>query len=349
MANYKCGILPLSADPLTFGHLDLIRQASTRCDKLLIALTVNPGKDYVLKDEDRLKLTTNAIKDFCPDAHGKVIQSDDILTDIILRENCDVVFRGIRDNEDVEYESLQTACHEHVLPGITAMTVVLAADPALAFIRSTIVRNFAAKHLDISSMAPMAAQARLWRRMHQQKFIGITGDCYKVIESVAIDLKFALEADKLPTTIVDLTTLAADLAAEDSPGAKVLSAMVMATPCTEVDPLWKAHMSRVYRKALAPSKPAKPVQGIILVVAPHLVEDGMLHWVNNNVIHVSTVMKDAPDGIPHPEMTYYDRVTETQLRQQEDHYGTLVEYDYDLNTPPNFHKQVVELIRTGVI
>jgi len=66
-ARVPKGLLPLTADPIHYGHLNLIQQAGGRCDKLLTMMSVNPDKAPILKDDDRLKLTRKCVTDFCPE------------------------------------------------------------------------------------------------------------------------------------------------------------------------------------------------------------------------------------------------------------------------------------------
>jgi len=297
MANHRKGILPLSGDPITWGHIDLIQRAGTECEHLLVAVLHNPSKDgsHVIDEEERIEHVKKAIKDFCPGVKATVVVSEQGLTDVFIRENCDVVYRGARDQHDRDYENQQLIYHEMVLPGIKDRTIILEADPKLKHVQSTVARNFAGQHLDATALVPMFVQARLWRKIHKQKVIGVTG-LPGVGKTTLIQAALKLiREDKLPAHHVDLNKLMEDLLAEDSPGAKALKARLETHSKKESLPedlqtLLFAHFSRVYRQEL------KGRSGIVFVESSYLAEDGLFHWTNNNSVVITSKELLPPDN-----------------------------------------------------
>ena len=352
MPQYQKGLLALSADPITHGHLDIVTRASERCTELLVLISSNPDKTYVLKDEERLKLAVKCIADFCPTSNVKVFLTQDILTDVFITQGCDVVFRGARDEHDMEYETLQTTYHSIVLPGIGEKTEIIAADPWLTHIQSTAVRHFARKHLDVTSMVPVAVQARLWRRMHSQKVIGITGGEHVGTTTVANGIKASLEEAKLPCTILDIADVVKMIQQDTSPGVVAMLKKLSEGPIfeavdQEVEGLYHAHLNRVFRQEMG------KIKGIVLVVWPFLVEYKMLHWVNNNVIVVDGPNRqDATLALGSNKGSF--QIAEIVSLQQQDYYGTLIQYINDkANAEPtsfsDIGTQVCDLIRAGTI
>lgn len=358
MTMYQRGLLPLSADPITHGHLDLVRQAGSHCHELVIMVSVNPDKTPTLKDEDRLKLTQKCVADFCPDIHGRVILTEDLLTDVYLRESCDVIFRGARDALDVEYEALQTHYHNLVLPGIVDKTIILAADPKLAHIQSSAVRNFARKHMFCTEMVPVAVQARLWRRIHDQKVIGIMGDplaIYDVAEGISDRIG---QLAKWPVRIVDMAALEKAMQADPCPGCvDLVSLMGGKNIFQQTDPdvvkLWMNLMSRFYRTWMNKASH----RGIMLVVFPDIFSFGMMHWVNNNVVYVTddrrvspnnTVMLSPTNTTPFGQQVK-DEIADIQVQQQTECYGTLIQHDMVNDQVADTGNQIHDLIRAGII
>lgn len=350
MPLYQKGLLALSADPITYGHLDLVRRAGERCDLLLVMVSSNPDKGYVLKAEERLKLTTKVVADFCPEINVTVFLTEDIMTDVFLKQGCDVVFRGARDVQDVEYEALQTTYHNLVLPGIADKTVILAADPNLVHIQSTAIRHFARKHLDVTSMVPVAVQARLWRRMHSQKVLGITGNSGVGLTTVAQGIQKILVANSLPCTIIDLAELAVAVKKDTSPGCVALQAKLAAgTVFLGVDPeaqaVWLCLLNQAYREAIS------KVEGIVLVVGFELLEYELLHWVNNNILRITSHTYPQSNTL-----VYGGDSEEADIlgQQQKDCYGTFIEYENDLDKDAadcftGLGVQICNLIRAGTI
>lgn len=342
MTMYQRGLLPLSADPITYGHLDLVRQAGGHCQELVVMVSTNPDKTPTLKDEDRLKLAQKCVADFCPDVHGKVILTDDIMTDVFLREGCDVVFRGARDAHDVEYETLQTQYHNLVLPGIVDKTIILAANPKLSHIQSTAVRHFARKHLICTDMVPVAVQARLWRRIHDQKVIGIMGDpiaIYDVAKGISNRIG---ELEKWPVRVIDTAALEKAMQSDICPGCvDLLFQMGGNNIFTQTDPdvvkLWVNLMSRFYRAEM--NKPA--ARGIVLVVFPDIFTFGMMHWVNNNVVYVTSDQFQVVHQVA-------STIVDIQVHQQTECYGTLIQHK-DTGDYADIGNQVHDLIRAGII
>jgi len=286
---YRKGLLPLSGDPITWGHLDLVQRASLQCDHLLIAVLGNPNKKggYVFGSGERVGHLKRALEDFFPETDASVICSEEGMVDMFLTQGCDVVFRGVRDEQDREYEDQQLFYHEMVLPGITEKTVILEADPSLKYVQSTVARNFAVKHLDASKLVPMFVQARLWRRIHKQQIIGVTGEP-GVGKTTLINATLeALRENNLPAHHIVLEDEVHHLLQRDRPGVRVLRELLKEkVPTGESLPkntrnLFFGHLGREYRGEL------KGRSGVILVEYPYLAEDGLLHWVNNNVIVVT--------------------------------------------------------------
>lgn len=327
---YRRGLLPLSADPMSYGHLDLIQRASVRCDELVVAVSVDPSKTPLFDPETRCKQVERTVREAHPELTNiRVIVSPDLLTDIYMVEGCDVVIRGIRDEHDAEYESLQTRYHEMALPSIKGHFELLGADPSLAHIQSSVIREFARRFMDVTNMTPMFIQARLWRVLHQVKTIGVfypfttTDAGVKTQVQVEMALAEAFNAAKIPFHTLDTTTYGSRLL-RDEPGAGVqaLRDKIKADPLNCSEELF-AHEDRIFRHEM------KGKTGVVLVT---LAGPDFIRRVNNNVIVVNI---PEEDGQLNPMLK---RAREEQAKH---HYGSIIEFNA---TPDANYKALADLI-----
>ena len=145
----RIGIYPGSFDPVTLGHLDIIKRAANLVDKLVIAVLSNSAKSPLFSTEERVELLKRVIKDI-PNVE---VQSFDGLTiDFAVQMGANVIFRGLRAVTDFEYE-LQLAQTNHKLnPKID--TVFLITKVEYAYLSSSIVREIASYNGEIECFVP---------------------------------------------------------------------------------------------------------------------------------------------------------------------------------------------------
>jgi len=130
-------IYPGSFDPPTCGHLDLIERASRLFDELVVAIIVNPNKQPFLSVAERTQLLQEALPASC--ANVTVESFTGLLMDYAQRRQAQALIRGLRTSADYEYELPMILMNRHLAPHIE--TVLLAGDPALAHISSSLVKE----------------------------------------------------------------------------------------------------------------------------------------------------------------------------------------------------------------
>lgn len=145
----KTAIYPGSFDPITKGHLDVLKRASCIFDKVILVVSVNVNKKSFLPLEDRLML----IKEACKDLDNVEVDSFDGLTiEYAKRRNANVLIRGLRAVSDFEYEMQLSQANSALCSEIH--TVFLITKPKYNFISSGTVREIALMKGDISKFVP---------------------------------------------------------------------------------------------------------------------------------------------------------------------------------------------------
>jgi pantetheine-phosphate adenylyltransferase len=157
----RIALYPGSFDPVTNGHLDVIRHAVGLCDRLVIAIGVNPGKKPLFSTEERLAMVEAL---FAPIASAAACAFDcttyDSLTVTAAQKvGATIMIRGLRDGTDLDYEMQLAGMNEALAPGVH--TIFIPASPAVRPITATLVRQIAAMGGDVSAFVPAAVAASL--------------------------------------------------------------------------------------------------------------------------------------------------------------------------------------------
>jgi pantetheine-phosphate adenylyltransferase len=158
-----------SFDPITNGHLDVIRQALGLADRLVLAIGMNPGKTPLFPADERLALLTETCGPLAKAAGVELacLTFDDLVISLAQREGATILLRGLRDGTDFDYEMQMAGMNGAMAPGI--QTVFLPASPAVRPITATLVRQIAKMGGDITPFVPAPVAARL-----KTKFAGKT-------------------------------------------------------------------------------------------------------------------------------------------------------------------------------
>ena len=146
-----------SFDPLTNGHLAVIRAAAALCDSLVVAVGTHPGKTPLFTYEERAALIRAEAADAAA-AQGcalDVTQFDGLAVTAARRAGARLMIRGVRDGTDLDYEMQLAGMNGAMAPDLH--TVFLPASPATRHITATLVRQIARMGGDISAFAPPGA------------------------------------------------------------------------------------------------------------------------------------------------------------------------------------------------
>lgn len=142
-------VFPGSFDPVTTGHVDLIRRASRMFDRLVVGVLVNSAKQPLFSKEERLAM----LREITANQDNIEVSSfEGLLVDFVKEQHADAIVRGLRTPGDFEYE-LPLAQANHKL-SVQADTIFLASAPEYSYISSSAVRELLRYQADISGYVP---------------------------------------------------------------------------------------------------------------------------------------------------------------------------------------------------
>ncbi len=141
-------IIPGSYDPVTLGHLDIIRRASKMYDEVYAVIFINPDKEYTFSLDDRVRMLFLATDEL---DNVLVSYSNGLVVDYMREHNIDKIIKGYRNDIDLEYERRQA---EYNLAYGGYETELLPCDPALMLVSSTEARRRIECGEELSSILP---------------------------------------------------------------------------------------------------------------------------------------------------------------------------------------------------
>jgi len=157
----RIALYPGSFDPVTNGHLDVVRHAVRLCDRLIVAIGVHPGKKPLFSTEERLEMAEQLFAPVAATAGCAFECStyDNLTVTAAQKAGATLMIRGLRDGTDLDYEMQLAGMNETMAPGVH--TVFIPASIAVRPITATLVRQIAAMGGDVSAFVPPAVAASL--------------------------------------------------------------------------------------------------------------------------------------------------------------------------------------------
>lgn len=334
----KTHLFPLSADPIHFGHIDLFNRIIKQpdCDRLIVAVMNNGSKRgrYLFTLEERWEMAKRAVALFCRSSKIYVVcEGERPLQDVFLRHGCDDVLRGVRDQDDRDYESEQRALHRAVNPVVGHHNWgFLPAREEFRLVSSSLVKAMVQAGmrpvLQMGSlkvpMVPAFVARKLQFKIHNQIMIGITG-------TIASGKTWVGKELGKDGHFVNLDQLQRDLWDEYSPGAQKLRDRLGELVGEDVlyDDRRKVNREKMKERFFTNALPAETKAEVSRMVAPHierlfrdairgkkgfiffewaqLAEMDMGDWVNHTTIVVDAPREDkilnvAERGIPEDQL-----------------------------------------------
>ena len=155
------GVYPGTFDPITLGHMDIIRRGAKLVDRLVIGVTTNPSKSPMFSVEERMAMVRREIDGLVGEV--EVVSFDSLLMDFAERERASMIIRGLRAVADFEYEYQMAGMNQQLNDRIE--TVFLMADVSLQPIASRLVKEIALYGGDIGKFVGPAVAADVRARV----------------------------------------------------------------------------------------------------------------------------------------------------------------------------------------
>jgi pantetheine-phosphate adenylyltransferase len=168
----RIALYPGSFDPVTNGHLDVVRHAVGLCDRLIVAIGVNTTKKPLFSTEERLDMVQAVFAPLAAKAGcGFDCTTYDNLTVVAAQKHgATIMIRGLRDGTDLDFEMQIAGMNETMAPGV--QTVFLPASVAVRPITATLVRQIAGMGGNVSAFVPKSVAASLKAKFAGNKFAG---------------------------------------------------------------------------------------------------------------------------------------------------------------------------------
>ena len=163
----KAAIYPGSFDPVTYGHMDVIRRAANIFDELTVSVLNNKLKTPLFSVEERVKILQEAVKDI---PNVKVESFSGLLVDYARSRDIHVVIRGLRAITDFEYE-LQNAQTNAKLSDGALDTIFLTTSLEYAYLSSSSVKEIASFHGDISMCVPEFVAELVYQKYGKYSYV----------------------------------------------------------------------------------------------------------------------------------------------------------------------------------
>lgn len=163
----RIALYPGSFDPVTNGHLDVVKHAVGLCDRLIVAIGVHPGKKPLYSTEERLDMVRAVFGPVAANA-GCAFDAttyDNLTVTAAQKAGATIMIRGLRDGTDLDYEMQLNGMNETMAPDV--QTVFVPASVAVRPITATLIRQIAAMGGDVSAFVPSSVVASL-----KKKFAG---------------------------------------------------------------------------------------------------------------------------------------------------------------------------------
>lgn len=157
-------IYPGSFDPVTNGHLDVIRRSSKMVDELIVGVLNNNAKMPLFSVEERVRMLKEVTKDI---PNVRIYPFDGLLIDFAAKMEAEVVIRGLRAITDFEYELQMSQTNHKLNPDVE--TIFLTTSIEYSYLSSTTVKEIASYGGDITQFVPEAVVGKLEQKMKEKR------------------------------------------------------------------------------------------------------------------------------------------------------------------------------------
>ena len=160
MKRTKIAVYPGTFDPVTYGHIDLIKRATKIFDKVIVAVADNPSKGTLFSVEERVSMLKDAVKGM---KSVVVDDFDGLVVDYVKRSGANVMIRGLRMLSDFEYEFQMALTNRRLASDIE--TIFLMPSEQYSFLSSRLLKEAAGLGADLSSFVPASVEKELKNKL----------------------------------------------------------------------------------------------------------------------------------------------------------------------------------------
>ncbi len=155
-SDLRIGIYPGTFDPITNGHIDIIKRSAVLFDKVIVAVTTNPVKTPLFRIDERIEMIKSSVKIM---NNVEVDSFDDLLVNYAMRKKATAIIRGLRATSDFEFEFQMALVNRKLSREL--VTVFLMPNEKYTYLNSTIVKEVASFHGDVSCFVPPEINKKL--------------------------------------------------------------------------------------------------------------------------------------------------------------------------------------------
>jgi pantetheine-phosphate adenylyltransferase len=157
----RIGVYPGTFDPITLGHMDIIRRGAKLVDKLIIGVTTNASKSPMFSDEERMEMVAREVADI--EGNIEVVGFNSLLMHFADSQGASMILRGLRAVADFEYEYQMAGMNQQLNDRVE--TVFLMADVSLQPIASRLVKEIAIYGGEIGKFVTPAVRTEMIARV----------------------------------------------------------------------------------------------------------------------------------------------------------------------------------------
>jgi len=294
----KTAIYPLSADPITRGHLDIIERALKLFDRLILAVGLNLQKQYLFSLKERVELVKKATWHL---QNIEVEGFEGLLTDFARKKNLHLIVRGFRNSNDYLHELNLYQNYLSQNPNLEFVNLF----SSNRFISSTAVKEIASLGGQIHTSVPFVSKIAVEKKLHNRRFLGITGEIATGKTWLANWIKQNFSTLKSPIHHIDFDWLTSEvlklenvkLEMENTFGKEIfenkkvskilLKQKLLKNPkkLQILNQITHSHILQLCREKV------KNLSGLVLLEIPLLTEVNWEFLVNNQVILTQTNFK----------------------------------------------------------
>ncbi len=158
------GVYPGRFDPVTYGHIDIIKRAAELVDELTVGVLCNNAKTPLFSLEERVRMLKEVTKDT---PNVKIVPFEGLTVEFAKEIGANMIVRGLRAVTDFEYELMMSQTNHKMEPGVE--TIFLTTNLAYSYLSSSIVKEVASFGGDISQFVPETVMEQVMEKMNSKR------------------------------------------------------------------------------------------------------------------------------------------------------------------------------------